>query len=480
MEFSTVDPTGTLDLRAAMAGDMEGRWLRLAQAVAAALGAPGGHDQLATAADKASAFRKWFEEALLSFVIGGATARWATPYLQKAAQRASLHAGGMADGAPIAPSAALLPGWFSSELIGICDATLQQACRAMTNALLARQPSVVVALAVRTLIGSVGLARSRTLVDYALTTVVSHATLDVLEARGVTHVGVVAELLPHSHQLTDAARKTAQHKHPGTGKFITKAALVREMRRHKRTGRLKAFRKMEPGAQEKAKREESAFREVGEVDVLTAQDDDVCPKCQRISDNGPYPINMARSLIPAHPNCRCVFVESRDDLGQFAATEVGDAAPATLYVHRPVLNADELIAWAKAAGFDTTLTADDMHVTVCFSRTPLDWSTIPPARAALTVLGGARALHQFGAGDARARTPSATVLEFTSEALDARHEAFKRAGASWDHPSFRPHVTITYAKPDGLDLAAVKPFAGPIRLGPEVFASVDENWKPKE
>ncbi len=44
-----------------------------------------------------------------------------------------------------------------------------------------------------------------------------------------------------------------------------------------------------------------------------------------------------------------------------------------LYVSRHVENADEIIAWAKSVGFETTLPAEDMHVTVCYSKDLVDW-----------------------------------------------------------------------------------------------------------
>jgi SPP1 gp7 family putative phage head morphogenesis protein len=47
--------------------------------------------------------------------------------------------------------------------------------------------------------------------------------------------------------------------------------------------------------------------------------------------------------------------------------------PRPLYVHRPVLNADQIITWAKSVGFTTTLPAEDMHVTICYSNKPVDW-----------------------------------------------------------------------------------------------------------
>jgi hypothetical protein len=46
--------------------------------------------------------------------------------------------------------------------------------------------------------------------------------------------------------------------------------------------------------------------------VLTAGDEDVCQQCQDIADEGPYDINEAEALIPAHPWCRCAFVPTSD------------------------------------------------------------------------------------------------------------------------------------------------------------------------
>lgn len=34
----------------------------------------------------------------------------------------------------------------------------------------------------------------------------------------------------------------------------------------------------------------------------------VCPICEALAANGPYPLAKAETLIPAHPNCRCVLL----------------------------------------------------------------------------------------------------------------------------------------------------------------------------
>lgn len=151
----------------------------------------------------------------------------------------------------------------------------------------------------------------------------------------------------------------------------------------------------------------------------------------------------------------------------------GDAAPRTLYVRRDVLNAAEIIAHFKKQGFETTLPENDMHVTIAYSRTPVDWMKMGDnwsdnGEGGLTVpAGGARIMEKFDGG--------ATVLLFASSSLSWRHESMKHEGASWDHPEYQPHVTISYDF-NG-DLGTVVPWRGVIVLGPEIFEEVNEEWK---
>lgn len=159
------------------------------------------------------------------------------------------------------------------------------------------------------------------------------------------------------------------------------------------------------------------------------------------------------------------------------AEGMNDAAPRPLYVRRDLLNAADLIAWAKANGLETTLPASDMHVTVLYSRQPVDpmamgetWGS--EADGGLIVkAGGPRALEVFGEG--------ALVLQFASWSLTSRHADMIRAGASHDWPEYSPHVTLTYQVPEGFDVEAVKPYAGELRFGPEIFEPLDLDWKSK-
>ncbi len=152
----------------------------------------------------------------------------------------------------------------------------------------------------------------------------------------------------------------------------------------------------------------------------------------------------------------------------------GDAAPRTLYVRRDVLNAAEITAWAQAQGFETV--QDGLHVTIIHTRTPLDWIQVGQAGewssdedGEMTIApGGPRLMERFG---------EAVVLQFASSRLTWRHEDIKRLGAETDYPDYQPHVTITWKLPAGMDLSKVDPYRGKIRLGPEQFEEVNDDWR---
>ena len=153
-----------------------------------------------------------------------------------------------------------------------------------------------------------------------------------------------------------------------------------------------------------------------------------------------------------------------------------DASPRPLYVHRKLLNAAELIAWAKEQGFEVSERPDDLHVAVVYSRRPVDWLqadedwsndndggyTVKP--------GGPRMVDRLG-------DKGAIVLLFGSSHLAWRHESILRqVGGSHDFSEYQPHVTFTYAATDDetLEHARKNPFTGELRFGPEIFEEVDD------
>jgi len=159
-------------------------------------------------------------------------------------------------------------------------------------------------------------------------------------------------------------------------------------------------------------------------------------------------------------------------LAEAQQQETADAAPRPLYVCRKLVNARELIKWAKAQGFKVTTPADDMHVTVTYSRAPVDWMVMgdnwsSDQNGNLTIEpGGARLVEPLG-------DKGAIVLLFNSSALAYRHEQMRERGASWDHAGYQPHVTITYEL-GNVDLAKVEPYRGKLVFGPEVFEALDD------
>lgn len=139
---------------------------------------------------------------------------------------------------------------------------------------------------------------------------------------------------------------------------------------------------------------------------------------------------------------------------------------APLYVNRQLLNPEPFIEWAREAGFEQTLSPDDLHVTVAFSREPVDWEAPPDAERLVMVQGGTRTVESLG-------DEGAVVLRFESPELQARWQALRDAGASWDYEEYQPHITITYAKPEGLQLEKITPYAGDLEFGPERFEPLD-------
>lgn len=157
---------------------------------------------------------------------------------------------------------------------------------------------------------------------------------------------------------------------------------------------------------------------------------------------------------------------------EFEAAEITqDAEPRTLYMHRPLRNVEALRKWALEQGFKSIVS--DPHVTVAFSKAPLDWTGLQKRD------GGGDITNEAGA-PGRSVEPlgdeGAVVLKFDSPALQERWQELKDAGASWDFESYQPHVTITYDGA-GVDLDRVRPYDGDLVFGPEVFDQGKTNWR---
>lgn len=152
------------------------------------------------------------------------------------------------------------------------------------------------------------------------------------------------------------------------------------------------------------------------------------------------------------------------------ASELGDASLRSLYVSRKVVNTSEIEAWAREQGI--TDLADDLHVTVAYSRQAFDWIKAGNANdwgtdgkdQLVIPEGGPRAVEPLGGMSA--------VILFASSQLSWRHESIVRAGSSHDYPDYTPHISLTKAP---IDLSKVEPYRGRIVLGPEIFEEIRED-----
>lgn len=159
-----------------------------------------------------------------------------------------------------------------------------------------------------------------------------------------------------------------------------------------------------------------------------------------------------------------------------------DSAPRSLYVRRDVVNSGDLINWARSQGLKDTLRASDLHVTIAYSREPVDWmkmgepmcgpSTSDMNNGQMKVPpGGPRQLDRFGPDK------DAVVILFSCWMLNYRNQEMQDKGASWDYAEYQPRITIAYDKEQSVDISKLEPYRGKIVLGPEIFEEVDDNWK---
>jgi phage-related protein (TIGR01555 family) len=142
-----------------------------------------------------------------------------------------------------------------------------------------------------------------------------------------------------------------------------------------------------------------------------------------------------------------------------------DATPRSLYVRRDVLNRAEIQRWAKGQGLTA---ADDLHVTIVYSETAVDWMKIRPSYAdKVEIVGGPRLVEQLGPPD----KPVVALLIPVVGDLKWRHEEMLEQGAEDNWPEYVPHITIQKGTA-GVDLDAIEPYQGRILLGPEIFEEV--------
>lgn len=324
-----VDPTNTGKLRAKFRMLMRQRWSQLRELTKAMINKQdllalksGGLLQVTApaitgAGSKIDVFQRWFDLALNTAVLqrDGSFMR---QFLTEGYAAGTRHAQGLAKTQVIYPLAghreAALQSLARVELEGIIEAVSQGSVRAVAQGLLTNAKPMAITRSVLAIIEKVGVRRSNAMIELLVVRAHAEASLDIYEAAGIRAVGLVPEA---PAKLRGAANEKAQS-------TPTTKAKGKDAKRYTGPGS-KSSRTRLPSRSTISRIRASELRiakALGEnVNVRTAGDFEVCPVCEQISENGPYAINAARALIPAHPSCRCTFVPADD--ARFAADTRG-------------------------------------------------------------------------------------------------------------------------------------------------------------
>lgn len=151
---------------------------------------------------------------------------------------------------------------------------------------------------------------------------------------------------------------------------------------------------------------------------------------------------------------------------ELANTEV---AKTNVYANFPVVNEDTIRSWAKSAFPNKPLTTDRLHVTVCYSSADVDLKQVSGRKGFILSGSASRKLELLGDGD--------TIVMVLSPKENKRFvdtwQMFRDAGASWDFPSYIPHITLGKDwRISQAQLDKIEAFPGSISFGSMITTSL--------
>lgn len=198
------------------------------------------------------------------------------------------------------------------------------------------------------------------------------------------------------------------------------------------------------------------------------------PSAPLVPPSNVVPFGKKPAPVPPPPSKKKTGTDTAIDAMalRIRDAELIDATtPRTLYIRRDVLNWRDVQKHYKAQGV-ANLIGNEMHVTVCYSKTPVDWIAIGDDHYGFSSddkegrinikPGGPRVNEKFG---------TFLVLAFACTDLQWRHRSIIDRGASWDHEDYTPHISVS-ADPGAVDPLTMPAYTGAIVLGPEIFEEI--------
>ncbi len=139
-----------------------------------------------------------------------------------------------------------------------------------------------------------------------------------------------------------------------------------------------------------------------------------------------------------------------------------------LYTYRKLNthSLEYLYDWMNENRIPNRIPSDKLHCTVVCSESSLPNYSIDPLAVLIN--------------------PATFKIELMNEALTLSFESVplknqwllaKNLGASFKYPSYRPHISLSYAVPLQYDYSQLKPPYIPLILDPEISGELVKDWK---
>lgn len=165
-------------------------------------------------------------------------------------------------------------------------------------------------------------------------------------------------------------------------------------------------------------------------------------------------MQSGQSQVPGAPEGYVYSIAQNTELNE----EGNPILLRTAYISRKVLNIEEFKKWFTDQGITVH---NSPHVTLCYSRDPIDWLRLNLDENNLEIDPTNSSMETFD--------KTANVMKFESSELSNRHYELRNLGASSDYGRYNPHITVVYGD---VDISQIKPFPNKLILGPEILKEI--------